>query len=138
MQYLQRVLEQRAYWFFTQIPVSINHWSGEIGCFINRIASNFLFCSYDTRISFNNLLTVLRFLLTVLFCILLQKCSLIWITFWAKLRLGRSHPAISSLFYLFILIYYLQWCSSLILRTCAYEGVRNVSFSKDFAYVLNR
>ena len=74
----------------------------------------------------------------VLFCILLQKCSLIWITFWAKLRLGRSHPAISSLFYLFILIYYLQWCSSLILRTCAYEGVRNVSFSKDFAYVLNR
>ena len=22
-------------------------------------------------------------------------------------------------------------------RTCAYQGVRNVSFSKDFAYVLN-
>ena len=88
---------------------------GEIGCFINRISSNFFFCSYDARISFNNLLPVLSFLLIVLFCILLRKCSLIWITFYAKLRLGTSRRAISSLFYVFILIYYLRWCSSLIL-----------------------
>ena len=62
---------------------------GRIGCCINRIASNFFFCSYDARISFNNLLPVLCFLLIVLFCILLQKCSLIWITFCAKLCLGE-------------------------------------------------
>ena len=99
------------------MPVSIDQWRGEIGCFINRIASNFFFCSYDARISFNNLLPVLSFLLIVLFCVLLRKCSLIRITFCAKLRLGRSRRAISSLFYVFILIYYLRWCSSLILRS---------------------
>ena len=71
--------------------------------------------SYDAKIYFSNLLPVLRSLLIVLFCILLQKGSLIWITFCGKLRLGRSRRAISSLFYLFILIYYLRWCSSLIL-----------------------
>ena len=86
-------------------------------CKITRIpiASNFFFCSYDARISLNNLLPVLSFLLIVLFCVLLRKCSLIRITFYAKLRLGRSRLAISSLFYVFILIYYLRWCSSLIL-----------------------
>ena len=97
------------------MPVSIDQWRGEIGCFINRIASNFFFCSYDARISFNNLLPVSRFLLIVLFCILLRNFSLIWITFDAKLRLGTSRRTISSLFYMFILIYYLRWCSSLIL-----------------------
>ena len=70
--------------------------------------------SYDAKIYFSNLLPVLRSLI-VLFCILLQKGSLIWITFCGKLRLGGSRRAISSLFYLFILIYYLRWCSSLIL-----------------------
>ena len=65
--------------------------------------------------SFNNLLPLLRFLLIVLFCVLLWKCSLIRITFCAKFRLGRSCRAISSLFYVFILIYYLRCCSSLIL-----------------------
>ena len=44
---------------------------GEIGCFINRIASNFFFCSYDARIFKKNFLPVLNFLLIVLFCILL-------------------------------------------------------------------
>ena len=51
-------------------------------------------------------------MLLVLFCILLQKCSLIWITFYAKLRFGTSRYAISSLLYVFVLIYYLLWCSS--------------------------
>ena len=96
------------------MPVSIDQWRGEIGCFINLIASNFFFCSYDARISLNNLLPALSFLLIVLFCVLLRKCSLIRITFCAKLRFGRSR-GISSLFYVFILIYYLRWCSSLIL-----------------------
>ena len=82
---------------------------------LSNFASNFLFCSYDTRIYFNNLLPVLSFLLIVLFCVLLRKCSLIWITLHAKLRLGRFCHAISSLFYVFILIYYLQGCNSLIL-----------------------
>ena len=97
------------------MPVSIDQWRGESDCFINRIASNFFYCSYDARISPNNLLHVLSFLLIVLFCVLLRKCSLIRITFFAKLRLGRSRRAISSLFYVFILIYCLRWCSSLIL-----------------------
>ena len=97
------------------MPVSIDQWRGEIGCFINLIASNFFFCSYDARISLNNLLPALSFLLIVLFCVLLRKCSLIRITFCAKLHLGRSRRAMSSLFYVLILIYYLQWCSSLIL-----------------------
>ena len=97
------------------MPVSIDQWREEIGCLINRIASNFFFCSYDARISLNNLLPVLSFLLIVLFCVLLRKCSLIRITFCAKPRLGRFGRAISSLFYVFILIYYLRWCSSLIL-----------------------
>ena len=44
-------------------------------------------------------------LLIVLFCIF-------WITFCAKLCLGTSRHAI-SLFYVFILIYYLLWCSFL-------------------------
>ena len=98
------------------MPVSIDQWRGEIGCFINRIASNFFFCSYDARISFNYLLPVLSNLLILSFA-LLRKYSLIRITFCAKLRLGRSRRAISSLFYVFILIYYLRWCSSLILRS---------------------
>ena len=29
-----------------------DQWRVEIDCFINRIASNFFFCSYDARISF--------------------------------------------------------------------------------------
>ena len=99
------------------MPLSIDLWRGGIGCFINQIASNFFFCSYDASISFNNRLPVLSFLLIVLFCVILQKFSLIRITFCAKLRLGRSRRAISSLFYVFILIYYLRWCSSLILRS---------------------
>ena len=82
---------------------------------LSNFASNFLFCSYDTRIYFNNLLPVLSFLLIVLFCLLIRKCSLIWITLRAKLCLGRLCRAISSLFYVFILIYYLQGCNSLIL-----------------------
>ena len=57
---------------------------GEIGCFINRIASDFFFCSCDARISLNNLLPVQSFLLIVLFCLLLRKCSLIRITFCAN------------------------------------------------------
>ena len=72
-------------------------------------------CSYDARIYFNNLLTVLRFLLIVFCCVLLRKLSLIWITLCAKLRLGRSCRAISSPFYVFILIYYLRRCNSSIL-----------------------
>ena len=88
---------------------------GEIGCFINRISSNFFFCSYDARISFNNLLPVLSFLLIVLFCILLRKCSLIWIAFCVKVRLGIPCRAISLLFYVFILVYYLLLCCSLVL-----------------------
>ena len=40
-----------------------DQWRVEIGCFINSIASNFFFCSYDARISFKNLLPVLIFLL---------------------------------------------------------------------------
>ena len=99
------------------MPLSINQWRGEIGCFINRITSNFFFYSYDARISFKNLLSVLSFLLIVVFCILPRKCSPIWITFLAKLRLGTSRRAISSLFYVFILICYLLWCSSLILQS---------------------
>ena len=71
--------------------------------------------SYDAKVSFSNLLPVLRSLLIALFCILLQKGSLIWITFCAKPCLERSRRAISSFFYLFILIYHLRWCSSLIL-----------------------
>ena len=97
------------------MPVSIDQWrGGKIGCFINRIASNFFFCSY-AKISLNNLLPVLSFLLIVLFCVLLRKCFLIRITFCAKLRFGRFRRAISSLFYVFILVYCLRWCSSLIL-----------------------
>ena len=99
------------------MPVSIDQWRGEIGCFINRFASDFFFCSHDAIISFNNLLPVLCFLLIVHFCILLRKCSLIWITFCAKLRLGRARRAMSSLFYVLILICYLRWCSSLILQS---------------------
>ena len=70
---------------------------GEIGCFINRITSNFFFCSYDARISLNNLLPVLSFLLIVLFCVFLQKCSLTRITFCAKLRFGRYFNIRSSM-----------------------------------------
>ena len=44
-----------------------------------------------------------------------EKCSIIWITFCANLCLRRSFCAVSSLFYVFILINYLQGCSSLIL-----------------------
>ena len=58
----------------------------------------------------------------VLFCILLQKCSITWIGFCAKLRLGTSGRSISSLFYLFILIYYLRWCSSFVLLS---EDIKN-------------
>ena len=97
------------------MPVSIDQWRSEIGCFINCISSSFFSCSYDARISFNNLLPILSSLLIVLFCILLQKCFLIWITSCAKLRFGTSLRAISSPFYVFILIYHLRWCSSLIL-----------------------
>ena len=97
------------------MPVSIDQWKEEIGCFINRIASNFFFYSYDSRISFKKLPPVLRFLLIAMFCIIFRKCSLIWIAFCAKLVLGISRHAISSLFYVFILIYYFPWCSSLIL-----------------------
>ena len=96
------------------MPVSIDQWRGEIGRFIDLIASNFFFYSY-ARISYNNLLPVLSFFLIVLFCVLLRKCSLIWIAFCAKLRLRRSRRAISSLFYEFISTYCLSWCSSLIL-----------------------
>ena len=53
---------------------------GEIGCFINRIAPDFFFCLCDARISLNNLLPVLSFLLIVIFCVLLGKCSFIRIT----------------------------------------------------------
>ena len=97
------------------MPVSIDQWRGEIGRFIDLIASNFFFCSYDARISYNHLLPVLSFFLIVLFCVLLRKCSLTWITFCAKLRLRRSRRAVSSLFYEFISTYCLWWCSSLIL-----------------------
>ena len=97
------------------MPVSTDRWRGEIGCFTICIASNSFFCSYDARFSFKNLLRVLNSLLIVLFCILLRKCSLIWINCCAKLRLGTSRHAISLLFYVFISIYYLLWCSSLIL-----------------------
>ena len=100
------------YWFFTQMSVSIDQWKGKIGCFINRFASNFFFCSYDAIISFNNFLPVLCFLLIVHFCILLRKYYLIWITFCAKLRLRRTRRAMSSLFYVLILICYLRWCNS--------------------------
>ena len=94
----------------TQMPVSIDQWRGEIGCFNNRIALNFFLCSHDC--SFKNLLPVFRFLLIALFCILLRKCSLIWVTFCTKLCLEISRNAISSFFYMLILI---CWNSSLIL-----------------------
>ena len=48
-----------------------------------------------------------------LFCIHLRKWSLIWVTFGRKLRLGTSRRAISSLFYVSVLIYYLLWDCSL-------------------------
>ena len=66
---------------------------------LSNFASNLFFCSYDTRTYFNNLLS---FLLTVLFCLLLRKCSLIWITLRAKLCLGdfaaQYHHFFSCLF----------------------------------------
>ena len=97
------------------MPVSIDQWRGEIGYFINCNASNFVFCSYDARISLNNLLPVLSFLLIVPFCVLLRNCSLIWIILCANLRLWRSGRAMSSFLCVFILMYYLRWYSSLIL-----------------------
>ena len=58
---------------------------------------------------------LLNFLLILLFCILLQKFSLIWITFCGKVCLGTCGQAISLHFYMFILIYYILWCYPLIL-----------------------
>ena len=95
------------------MSVTIDKWVGQIGWFINRITSDFCFYSYHARIFFNNLLPLLSLLLIALFYIFLRKCSLIWITFCVKLRLGTSRRAISSPFYVFILTSYLRWCSSL-------------------------
>ena len=83
---------------------------GEIGCFIICIASNFFFCSYDGRISLNNLLSVLSFLLIALFCVLLQICSLIQITFCAKLLSWE----ISSCYIITFLCVYLNILSPMV------------------------
>ena len=106
--------ELSCYVIFTT-PVSTDQWRGEIGCFINCIASDLFFCSYNARIPFKNLLPVLSFLLTVLFCILLRKCSLIWIIFFSKTSSRNILSCSIVAFYVFTLIYYLLWCSSLIL-----------------------
>ena len=85
-----------------------------ISCSINRIASNFFFGSYDARGSLQKP-SYLYFVLLLIasFCIFFWKCSLIWVTFCTKLRLGGSRRAISSIFYVFIVN--LLWCTSLIL-----------------------
>ena len=85
---------------------------GKIVYFIKRIASNFFFCSYNTRSSFKNLLPVFHFLLIAVFCIRLGKCYLTSVTFCTKLRLGIYRHTRSSFFYLLILVYYILWCSS--------------------------
>ena len=115
MWYLGSVLAQRTYYFLTKTPISTDQWREKIGCFINCIASNLFFCSYNARIPFKNLLPVLSFLLTVLFCILLRKCSLIWIIFFSKTSSRNILSCSIVAFYVFTLIYYLLWCSSLIL-----------------------
>ena len=52
------------------MPVSIDQWRGKIGCFMNRIVSNFFFFAHMMPDCL---------LLIVLFCILLRKCSLIFL-----------------------------------------------------------
>ena len=97
------------------MPVIIDQCRGKIGCFINRIASNFFFCLYDTRSPSENLLPVSDFLLRALFLCTSSKYFLIWVRFCTKLRLEISRYTISLLFYMFFQIYYLLCCSSLIL-----------------------
>ena len=96
------------------MPASIDQWRGEIGCFINCIALDFFFCSYDARISFKNLLPVLSFFASSTFL----HTSLNMFPYMDNFLCKTSSRDVSSCniiaFYVFVLFYYLLWCSSLI------------------------
>ena len=86
----------------------IDRVSIEGGLVVSLIAMLEIFfsCLYDSRRCFKDILLVFFFLLIALFYILLRKFFLIWVTFCTKHRLGVPCHAISSLFYVFILIHF--------------------------------
>ena len=90
----------------------IDRVSIEGGLVVSLIAMLEIFfsCSYDSRSCFKDILPLFFFffffLLIALFYILLGKFFLIWVTFCTKHRLSMSCHAISSLFYVFILIHF--------------------------------
>ena len=115
------------------MPLSIDQWKEEIGSVVSLIA--LLQISFYVhmmpkvvlKISF---LYFLFFANSTLFHTF-RKCSLIYVSFCAKLRLRMSQHEISWLFYTFIFINYLIWCSSLILLSGDIKNQSRSHFSPE-------
>ena len=41
------------------MPVSVHQWRGEVGNFNNRVASKYLFCTYDICSAYRKLISVM-------------------------------------------------------------------------------
>ena len=92
------------------MPVSVDQWRGEVGNFSNRVASNFLLCTYDICIAYRKLISVMYSLLLASAAVFLQTIiNLLLLKNYYKFHSFRVRNVLISFLYLIIWYDFAAW-----------------------------
>ena len=92
------------------MPVSVDQWRGGVGNFNNRVASNFLLCTYDICSAYRKLISVTCSLLLASVTMLLQTIiNLLLLKSYYKFNSFRVRNVLISFLYLIIWYDFAAW-----------------------------
>ena len=92
------------------MPVSVDQWSGEVGNFNNRVASNVLLCTYDICSAYKKLISVLCSLFLASVIMFLQAIiNLLLLKNYYKFHSFRVRNVLISFLYLIIWYDFATW-----------------------------
>ena len=92
------------------MPVSVDQWMGEVGNFNNRVASNFLFCTYDICSAYTKLISVMCSLFLASVVMFSQTIiNLFLLTSCYKFHSFRVRNVLVSFLYLIIRYDFAAW-----------------------------
>ena len=90
--------------------VSLDQWRGEVGNFNNRVASNFLFCTYDICSAYRKLISVMCSLFLASVVMFFQTIiNLFLLTSYYKFHSFRVRNVLVSFLYLIIWYDFAAW-----------------------------
>ena len=92
------------------MPVSVDQWRGEVGNFNNRVASNFLFCTYDICSAYRKLISVMCSLFLASVVMFFQTIiNLFLLKSYYKFHSFRVRNVLVSFLYLIIWYEFAAW-----------------------------